>query len=322
MTASSATARRPTLLAAGDADRTRVWTFLSLALRVILSAGLFAAALWLAAAADVDWRQAMALGTDTLALCLMLCGATVLLLAWRWRIVASRLVEQELLPSMTSFARFIWIGLAVNQVLPTIVGGDAMRIALLTRQGMPAAGSAISVVADRLYGLMGLAILCLLGLPFLTEGLAMSSLLATALTGAAVLAGTLAVVFAGRYWSRARSLTASIRALISWRAGAILILAAIAGHLANISVFLAIAHALGIDLPLVPAVAMMSFILLATALPFSIAGWGLRELTLVQVFGQIDAGADKIILASVIYGLVLLVAQASGFLLLVGRSRP
>lgn len=289
-------------------------------LRIALSAGLFAAALWLAAG-KVDWRQVTVVGADTIALCLMLSAATVLLLAWRWRIVVSRLAGQDGVPGMLSFARLIWIGLAVNQVLPTVVGGDTLRIALLTHQGTPAARSTVSVIADRLYGLLGLAVLCLLGIPLLDAGLTISSMLTAILAGAAVLIIALFAVLIGRYWASARSLVASATSLLTWRTGLVLIAAAVAGHVANISVFLVIAQALNIDLPMFTTVAVMAFVLLATALPLSIAGWGLRELTLVQAFSHMGAGTDKILLASVVYGAFLLFTQALGFLLLVGRNR-
>jgi hypothetical protein len=56
-------------------------------------------------------------------------------------------------------------------------------------------------------------------------------------------------------------------------------------------------------------------------LPFSIAGWGIREFTLVQAFGGMGLDQDRIVLASIAYGLLLLVTQAAGFLLLAWRSR-
>ena len=322
MSSTSTLAARPSLVGAADIGTASRWKIAGLVLRIALSAGLFGVTLWLAAG-NVDWRQMTALGPGTIALCLALSAATVLLLAWRWRAVASGLSgESEELPAFSSFARLIWIGLAVNQVAPTMLGGDALRVALLARQGMAAARSAASVIIDRLYGFLGLAVLCLLGIPIFHSGFSGLPLLAAALAGAAVLAIPLLIILAGRYWSWAGSLTTGMRRLLDWRTGVTLILAAVAGHITNIAIFLVIAHALNIDLPLLPAIAVMAFVLLGTALPISIAGWGLRELTLLQAFSYMGAGTDTLLLASVLYGLFLLFTQALGFLLLVGRNRP
>lgn len=321
MTAPEALARQPTLLTAATADPAKLWKIASLALRILLSGGLFAVALWLAAG-RVDWRQAGEIGAATLFLGFALSVATVFVLAWRWRIVAARLAGSDRLPGMLSFIRIIWVGLAVNQVLPTVVGGDALRSALLARRGVPTARAVTSVIVDRLYGLLGVAVLCLLGLPLLGHGLAISTLQTVALVGAAIFATALLLFFARRHWTSATTFLAGLGNLLSWRINAVVIAAAVIGHLMNIAVFLMISQALGISLPLLPAIAVMALVLLATALPLSIAGWGLREITLVQAFGYLGAGTDKIILASVIYGLLLLFAQALGFLLLVGRNRP
>lgn len=293
-------------------------------LRIVLSAALFAAALW-ATSATLDLRQLTVVGPKTLGLCLMLSALVVCLLACRWRFVVAGFPEhpdRNYVPDVASFVRLTWIGLAVNQVLPSVVGGDALRASLLAGQGVPAARAVGSVVVDRLCGLVGLALLCMAAMPLLGNDLFGSTLLAAAVTAVMVVVAAAAILICSRQFDRAKRLAVALRQTASLRRNLILIPMAIAGHLANVAIFLVMAHALGADLPILPATAVLLSVLLISVLPLSIAGWGLREFTLVQAFGNIGVEHDKIVLSSVAYGLFLLVTQALGFFLIVGRKRP
>lgn len=309
---------QPASAAAGRSDFT-LRPVLLLATRVILSTGLFAAALWLAAG-QLAWSELAALGPGTLGLCLGLTGLILWLLAWRWQFIVARFGAGERpVPGIAAFMRWTWVGLAVNQLLPSVIAGDAVRASLLAASGNATAGMAgASVLADRLYGLAGLAVLCLLGAPALEAKLFGSAAFAAAVLVVVVLAAAAAVRYAGR----ARSRFAEVRRSLSLGTALLLVPASIAGHLANIAIFLVIAHALSVSLPLLPAVAVLSAVLVLSVLPISIAGWGLREFTLVQAFGYTGIEPHKIVLSSVVYGLVLLLTQALGFLLIPGKNRP
>ncbi len=307
----------PASLAAGAPGR-RLRPVLLLGLRIVLSVGLFAAALWLAAG-QVAWGDISALGPGTLLLCLGLTGLILWFMAWRWRFVLARFSRGDApLPGIGAFIRWTWVGLAVNQLLPSVVAGDAVRASLLVRSGAASAGTAgISVLADRLYGLAGLVLLGLCGVPALSREMLGPTALVAAFLGLLILAALLAA----RLAARARSRFAELRQGVSLRTVLLLVPLSAAGHLANMGMFLAIAYALGVDLPIYPALAVLSAVLLLSVLPISVAGWGLREFTLVQAFGYTGLEPHKIVLSSVVYGFVLLLTQALGFLLIL-RRRP
>jgi uncharacterized membrane protein YbhN (UPF0104 family) len=293
-----------------------------MAVRVVLSVGLLAAAIWLAPQ-SLDFRQLAALGPGVIVACLLLSVLMIGLLAWRWQVITSGIVEGKVaLPQMPTFIRLTWICLAVNQVVPSIVGGDAARVAQLTGEGVPAASAASSVVIDRFYGLIGLACLCLAGVPMLETWLLGPTLLATGALAAVIVLIVVALFIGGRRFDRAEQLWLLLRSGVSLKSAAVLIPAAVAVHVANVVVFLLIAHGLGAALPMLAAGAVMSAVLLISALPLSVAGWGVREFSMVAAFGASGVDHDKIVLASVAYGLFILVTQASGFLLFARRPRP
>ncbi len=288
-----------------------------LILRMAISAGLLAAAFWLTSD-KLDWRQLKLLDVPTLCICAALSLSIVWLLAWRWLKVTQLVIgETAPVPRFGTFAVQTWLGLAANQVLPSIVVGDALRVGLLSRRSVPLAAAVGSVLLDRVFGLVGLAVLAVASAFVLSPNFAIPSLaVAAAVLGGAALLGVLWRLFGSR-----------LRAILPVQgvtpaAGVALVAMAMVAHLANIAVFLVVAHALGADLPLLPTVAVMCAVLLVGVLPISVAGWGVRELALVQALGHFGVSADTIILSSVTYGLLLFMMQAPGFLLLARRDRP
>lgn len=298
--------------------RPRLGAGIGLALRVLLSLGLLGAAFWLGSG-KLDWSSIAALDARSLALCLALTAMIIVSLAWRWRAIIGAMSETgAVVPGLAAASRLTWISLAVNQVVPSVAGGDAARISQAAAMGVPLGRAAGSVLLDRLYGLTGLALLAVSGVHLLAPRFILPVLLAIASLGAI----GLAVVIVGRLRLPGKLQAIMTAATLPWRKSVVLVLAAMLSHLANICIFLVIAGALGAQLPLLSAISVMSCVLFVTVLPISIAGWGVREFALVQAFGQMGIEPEKIVLSSVAYGLVILVTQASGFLLLVGRNRP
>ena len=286
-------------------------------LRVAMSAGPLALAFWLTSD-KLDWSQLRHLSVLTVSICVGLSLLVVALLAWRWQKVTRVVLGGAVaLPNLTVFASQIWVGLAANQVLPSIVVGDTLRAGLLSREGVPLGNAVGSVFLDRVYGMVGLALLAGSTALLLAPNYAVPSLGVAAL----VLLGAAAVAIGWRlFGSRLRAIFPVSG--IPLRTSVGLVALAMVAHLATIAIFFVVASALGLDLPLFSAIAVMCAVQLVGALPISVAGWGVRELALVQAFGYMGLPTETVILASVTYGLILFMMQAPGFLLLARRVRP
>lgn len=291
-----------------------------LMLRVVLSGGLLGLTLWLSTE-QLAWRDFLKIDPSSIVICLLLSVAMVTIIGWRWRFVVARTISVRQIPSFSDFVGFTWVGLAVNQLVPSVVAGDALRVTLLARRGIPVSAATVSVVIDRFYGIAGLLVLCLATAPMLSLPLFYSTL-----TGAAFAAAALAIAAALAWWVARRhklfqKLSTAVANGVSLRDMLIMVPAAMVVHLANIGIFLVIANAMGVDVPILPSIAILSGILLVSVLPVSVAGWGLREFALLNAFGQLGIDNDKIVLASVAYGLFLLVTQAAGFLMILRSKR-
>jgi hypothetical protein len=96
-------------------------------------------------------------------LALFLLTLQVMLLAVRWRNISAACCAN--LP-FTLALQISFIATFFNQVLPSTVGGDGMRIWLFARKGAGWASAAYSVLIDRIAGVLVLALIVIACLPF------------------------------------------------------------------------------------------------------------------------------------------------------------
>lgn len=93
--------------------------------------------------------------------------------------------------------------------------------------------------------------------------------------------------------------------------------------MANMLIFVIILSGMGVALPLALGCALLVPAIMEIAmLPFSLAGWGLREGTAVVAFGTLGLPADQPLGASIAFGLTLAaVSMLGGILWLVDRRQ-
>lgn len=323
-----------TALPTPDTSRTnrrmgRPW--LSFAVKAAISAAL----IWLLFG-SVDWAQ---VGTRLLhldagegVLCLAILAAQIMATSQRWRII-SRIIG--VLFGLGAAMRMMWIGLFFNQALPSSIGGDAVRAFLVTREGA-SFGRAIAVVlCDRVFALLVLVGVMALTLPLMFDRVDDASARwgMTILAGAG-LAGFAAFLFLGdaiahllRRWKMSRpigNLAADFHSLFATTAGAAGLFAlSTVIHLATVVAVFALADGLGLSVGLIDCLVLVPPILLATMLPLSIAGWGVREGAMVIGFGFVGVAAADALALSVTFGIAqLIIALPGGLLWLKGRPTP
>jgi len=83
-------------------------------------------------------------------------AVTQVVSAWRWQLQARRL---GLNSSLTQMTGFYFIGMFFNLMLPTSVGGDVVRAYYITGQGGRRLPGFVSVLVDRLNGLIVLLVM-------------------------------------------------------------------------------------------------------------------------------------------------------------------
>ena len=96
--------------------------------------------------------------------CLLIFFQNAIIVTWRWeRVVAA--IGATLPP--WRLLKAVVIAIFFNQVLPSTIGGDGMRVWLLRGLGKPIGLAFRSVLIDRLLGFFGLLLLAMIGALYL-----------------------------------------------------------------------------------------------------------------------------------------------------------
>jgi len=239
----------------------------------------------------------------------------LLVLGLRWRFLNVRLHLAVKVGTATHLAT---TGLthAASQVLPSSIGGDAVRVVTLKRLGVPLAAALLSVAADRVAGLLGLLVLVLValavnGIPQGGEDAALATGIAAAIGAALVLAGPW---IAG--WPATIALAqrlgveptlGAVRTLLRDPLAALgLLFLSVVPHALNVAMAWCAAQALGLQIGWDILCLAVPLALLVMTLPISVAGWGVREAVLVFALGLGGIASHDALAVSVTWGALLL----------------
>ena len=225
---------------------------------------------------------------------------------WQTLLYASRIP----LP-MGWLARSYLVGRFIGAATPSTVGLDLTRTIHVAQRTGNRVGAATAVVIEKAVGLLGLAGACALLLPFGgVELLGSTALIVTAAIAVLAAVGLWALARATRWKAvlrrlpRASRLERLLEAVDQSQPGARVLTATTAlslmAHLGTAAVFVASARALRVEVD--PAVAFVAgnAIVLATLLPISIGGIGVRESVAVAVFGAVGVSASDATLVALL----------------------
>ena len=295
----------------------KVW----LAIRLLFSAGL----LWLAFR-PIDWtalvQASQQLQVGWLLVALGLIVASNVLAACRWGWIMRR---SHLWQPWGRYISLYFAGGLINQGIPSTLGGDTYRAIQSTHGLRMADGPALrygllAVALDRAMGLSGNIILGAIGL--IIGG---SLLIAWAPQVGWLL--LIALVIAGlgiglliprpRFNAFLRRALAAIRlphgldsvtCVFGWPFNVMQLIVAVSIHAINLTTFWACLKAYGVETAPEALMIGLPALGLLMMLPISISGWGLRETTLSAVLLLWAVPASTTVLASISYGLLVIVA--------------
>ncbi len=242
----------------------------------------------------------------------------------RWQLVLRRLGCDVALWPLT---RLFWIGMAFSQVLPSAVGGDALRVVLLHRSRIDVVRSAMSVLIER--GLMLLSAMLVVVLAAwyaparALDPRLMRLALGLLLAGMAGLAALPAVE-----WTLDRlpeslrlarfgvQVVRGLRAVIfSPRAAPLALLCLVTNlNLAVAAWWLSVGF--GLSLSFLQLSAVITMVTLATVIPVSVGGWGVREAAMIALMTPLAVPSGIAFLFSIAFGLAIAISSLPGLLLL------
>ena len=237
--------------------------------------------------------------------------------------------------SLGAAVRAYGVGAFANNLLPTGFGGDLVRAMLVAPRGRPLARALASVAGDRFSALLCGLLLAWLGALFEAGELPRSILVLLALaTGASLVALALGIVLVRRRglgrllpevvrpW--AGEAAAALRAYDHDRRLQARALALGLGFQAlMVAATWSLSEALGLGLSPSLLAVVTPLVLIATLVPVSIAGFGVREGSYVALLGAVGVSAGDATLLSLLSVAAAAVASLPGGLALAaGASRP
>ncbi|MEJ2061334.1 MAG: lysylphosphatidylglycerol synthase transmembrane domain-containing protein [Gammaproteobacteria bacterium] len=253
-----------------------------------------------------------------LVLAVLLQFASTVLAALRWRLVMQRL---EFGQDTWFYVKSYFKGMFFNQGLPTSIGGDAIRVLDVARQGFRKRESFYGVASDRIIGLAALLLLNLLASLALPHTLPKQVFVPIALLVGAGLIGFGALFFFRRLHWFSRWPVMNLLPILSERmhrifhapgASVVIVLLSLVIHLlAVLSIY---CIGLSVDLPYGPLTYLVIVppVILLTIVPVSLAGWGVREGGMVGLFALIGAAKAAVLTMSIVYGLILILVSLPG----------
>ena len=293
--------------------------FLLFSLRVLVSAALLYFALRSIDFASVQERLSQINGWWFL-LAVTATLVQIVLGALRWHQI-SALSEAPL--SMMQALRYNLIGAFFNQTLPSTIGGDAMRLWLVQRHAGWRAAT-YSVLVDRAIGFVALATIVIASLPWsyelITNQTGRVALLLIGIGAVLASAGFLLFRFLPweslkRIWPVSHIHTCSVianKALFTRESGPKVIVTSILIHVMTVVITWLAVQAISANAAFDQLFMLVPPIMLVTMLPISIAGWGVREATMMVAFGYADLAPADGTVVSLLFGAAFFTVGAIG----------
>jgi glycosyltransferase 2 family protein len=244
-------------------------------------------------------------------LAVLLLGAETVLLAARWREIAT-ICHATL--AFNSALQITFIATFFNQVLPSTIGGDGARIWLFARQGAGWAKATYSVLVDRIVGLVVLALVVIACLPYtftlIDDSIARAVLL---VIGFGTVAGAALVVLAGlqfrqffNRWIVTRHLSSALYIVAavfkSHRSATIVLACSVAIHLLTVAAAWCCVKAIAAPVSFAQVLFLFPPVILISSMPVSIAGWGVRESSTILAFAYAGLSQSDGLFVSILFG--------------------
>lgn len=296
-------------------------------------------------ARKIDWAQsvhdAAAMNPRWLLAAFLCFGPMLAATAWRWQIL---LRVQDITVSWWQALQLCLVGQFFNAFLLGSTGGDVVKIYYVTRATPEKkAAAALSVVVDRIFGLMVLLLIalgfCFAQYAFLTSQKEAADAVYATLT---IAAGAVVFGLASSQFTAIRTafqkmgwweklplhgvldhlITAYERYGSAWRSNGACVLISIANHSFNFVLAYCIALALGFQVPLWPFISTLPIFFLLSSLPISISGLGVREGLAIILLKLVGIDNDHAVTFSLTFFAVMLAWSLVGALFYLRYQTP
>jgi uncharacterized membrane protein YbhN (UPF0104 family) len=261
------------------------------------------------------------IGIGWIGLAVLTTLAQIFLGALRWREISGRCGAP--LTDLTAF-RYNMIGAFFNQTLPSTIGGDAMRLWLVNRTGAGWRAATYSILTDRAIGLIALALIIVGSLPWSYGMIAdRNGRIALVLLDFAALAGGLGFLLLGHlpwswlktWWPTKHIHACSVianKVIFDRRSGPKIVVLSLLVHVLAVVIAWCAVRSIAAPADFGQTFMLIPPIMLITMMPISIAGWGVREATMMVAFGYAGLAQTDGTVVSILFGAVYFIVGGIG----------
>lgn len=240
--------------------------------------------------------------------------------AMRWRLVLNALSEtQSMLMSRLAALKIYYISIFFMCCLPGTVGGDVVRVWLTKSEHVPLSTAIHSVIIDRIIALVALASMIVLTLPMLGSLMGFNPVFVFIGVFILAVAGVFLLINLERIISKYKHYKIihwllyfldSLRLILRRRSASVKsFLIAISTHTLYCFGAYFLAQSFHIQITLIQCITLIPPVLLATTIPISIGGWGIREAGTIGMLGLIGVPQAQALMLSIQLGIIVIVTS-------------
>ncbi len=256
-----------------------------------------------------------------IAFALVITVVQIFIGALRWREISQ--LCQAPLTDLQAF-RYNMIGAFFNQTLPSSIGGDAVRLWLVNRTGAGWRAATYSILTDRAIGLIALALIIVASLPWSYGMIAdFNGRLALVFVDFAALAGGLGFLLLGHlpwnwlktWWPTKHVHACSVianKVIFDRRSGPKIAVLSLSIHVLAVVIAWCAVRSIAAPADFEQIFLLIPPIMLITMMPISIAGWGVREATMMVAFGYAGLAQTDGTVVSILFGAVSFIVGCIG----------
>jgi uncharacterized membrane protein YbhN (UPF0104 family) len=277
-------------------------------------------------AAGALLRSTRGLSALALAVAVLLAQAVVAAIRTDWimQLLGARC------PVGRSFA--VWmVGLVVSQTLLTFIAGDAARIWQLVPRGYSSRVASSAIVLERALGLTVLLAMVLACEPSLLDRTSPGAVRTGLLVLGALCAGGIVAFFASAFLGELKRLlperlrdhrlvgvaldvaSAARHLTRSWKLASAIVVSSALMHLGNVLAIFVLARAAGIGIDFTATTVVALPTMLIALMPIALAGWGVREGSMVVGYGLFGVAPSAALATSIAFGLAMVIVSLPGF---------
>lgn len=254
------------------------------------------------------------------ALCALILQAITITMRWK-----KIILHLDIHYPFVTLLRYFWIGSFFNQALPSSVGGDALRGYCLYRDGQSIKNSTLSVLIDRIFGVIGLVLLAMLAFSLLSSQIDSIDLKIGMLITIFGLVVAILSIFSLDLFIKKTNYKV-VRGLLSLShesrkialnsfSGVRLTMLSVIVHFLSIVTVVILAEGMNMNIQWIGIFIIIPMVSLLMVVPVSIAGWGVRESGMVVGLGYFGVEPEYALALSILYGATVLIVTLPGLLL-------